>query len=263
VTVAVAVATARVLEYNARVYRRTWRGGLVTTFLSPVLFLASMGFGLGAFVDASGSASDLLDGIPYAAWLAPGLLASQAMNTGGFAATYPIMGRIRWARTYSGMLATPVMLGGVIGGEFAWIGIRVAIASAAFLVVMAGFGLVLSPLAILAIPAATLTGLAFTAPIMAFTPTQRNDQGFSAIFRFGLTPLFLFSGTFFPIEQLPEAIRWIAWITPLWHGVDLVRMLTLGEVQLPLAIVHLVFLVGFIVGGLVIARSTFRRALVT
>jgi lipooligosaccharide transport system permease protein len=258
-----AVATARVLEYNARVYRRTWRGGLVTTFLSPILFLTAMGFGLGGFVDTAGTATDLLGGVPYAAWLAPGLLASQAMNTGGFAATYPIMGRIRWDRTYFGMLATPITIGGIVLGELGWIGARVAFASVVFLGVMAVLGLVLSPLAVLAIPVCILTGLAFTAPIMAFTPTQRNDQGFSAIFRFGLTPLFLFSGTFFPIEQLPEAIRWLAWLTPLWHGVDLTRMLCLGDVDPVLAAVHLVFLVGFVVGGLLVALVTFRRALVT
>ena len=191
-------ATARVLEFNARVYRRTWRGGLVTTFLSPVLFLASMGFGLGRFVDSTGTVGDALGGVPYAAWLAPGLLAASAMQTGGFAATYTIMGRIRWDRIYHGMLATPVTIRGIVFGELGWIGVRLAIASGAFLLVMAAFGLVRSPLGVLALPAAVLTGLAFCGPILAFTATQENDQGFNAIFRFGLTPLFLFSGDLLP-----------------------------------------------------------------
>jgi lipooligosaccharide transport system permease protein len=256
------VATARVLEFNARVYRRTWRGGMVTTFLSPILFLASLGFGLGRFVDDAGTAAELLAGVSYAAWLAPGLLAAQAMQTGGFASTYTIMGRIRWDRLYHGMLATPLTVGGIVFGELGWIGARLAIASAAFLAVMVVFGLVLSPTGILAIPAALLTGLAFSAPIMAFTPTQRNDQGFNAIFRFGLTPLFLFSGTFFPIEQLPEAIRWIAYLTPLWHGVDLIRSLTLGIAEPGLAVVHLAVLGIYIAAGTTAALVTFRRALV-
>jgi lipooligosaccharide transport system permease protein len=256
-------ATARVLEFNARVYRRTWRGGLVTTFLSPILFLASMGFGLGHFVDSAGTASALLGDVPYAAWLAPGLLAASAMQTGGFAATYTIMGRVRWDRIYHGMLATPITIPGIVLGELGWIGARLAIASGAFLVVMTLFGLVLSPLAALALPAAVLTGLAFCAPILAFTPTQQNDQGFNAIFRFGLTPLFLFSGTFFPIEQLPEIVRPIAWLTPLWHGVDLVRSLTLGEVNLALDVVHVAVLCAFTVAGTAVALRTFRRALVT
>lgn len=256
-------SAARALEYNLRVFRRTWRGGLVTTFLSPVLFLASMGFGLGRFVDQAGTAGQALAGVPYAAWLAPGLLAAQAMQTGGFAMTYPIMGRIVWDKTYHGMLATPMTITGIVLGEIGWITLRLLLSSAVFLVVMTIFGLTLSPLAILAVPAAALTGLAFAAPIAAFTPTQRNDQGFNAIFRFGLTPLFLFSGTFFPIEQLPAVIRPIAWITPLWHGVDLIRELTLGRFDPLLALAHVVVLVAFVVVGTGLALVTFRRALVT
>lgn len=255
-------ATARVLEFNARVYRRTWRGGIVTTFVSPVLFLAAMGFGLGSFVDSAGTASATLGDVSYAAWLAPGLLAATAMQTGGFAATYTIMGRVRWDRIYHGMLATPLTIRGIVLGELGWIGVRLAIASGAFLLVMALFGLVLSPLGVLALPAGVLTGLAFCAPILAYTPTQTNDQGFNAIFRFGLTPLFLFSGTFFPIEQLPEAIRPIAWLTPLWHGVDLTRSLTLGEVDPLLAAVHVAVLGAYIAAGTAVAAMTFRRALV-
>jgi lipooligosaccharide transport system permease protein len=151
---------------------------------------------------------------------------------------------------------------GIVFGEIGWTGLRLLLSSAVFLVVMAGFGLVLSPVALLAIPVAALTGLAFAAPISAFTATQRNDQGFNAIFRFGLTPLFLFSGTFFPIEQLPAVIRPIAWITPLWHGVDLIRQLTLGRIDAPLAIAHLVVLGAFVAVGTAVALVTFRRALV-
>ncbi len=255
-------ATARVFEYNARVYRRTWRGGLVMTILGPILFLASMGFGLGHYVDSAGTASRTLAGVSYAAWLAPGLLAAQAMQTAGFASTYPIMGRIVWDKIYSGMLATPVTIEGIVFGEIAWVAARLAQVTTFFLVVMVAFGLVTSPLAILAIPVAVLTGLAFAVPIFAFTATQRNDQGFNAIFRFGITPLFLFSGTFFPIEQLPLVIRPIAWVTPLWHGVDLVRSLTLARVDLPLAIVHVVVLSAFVVAGAAASLFTFRRALV-
>lgn len=255
-------ATARVLEFNARVYRRTWRGGIVTMFLAPVFFLASMGFGLGRFVDSTGNAAGALGDVSYAAWLAPGLLASTAMQTGGFAATYTIMGRIRWDRIYHGMLATPLTIRGIVLGELGWIGIRLGIAAGAFLLVMAAFGLVLAPSGLLAVPAGMLTGLAFAAPILAFTPTQDNDQGFNAIFRFGLTPLFLFSGTFFPIEQLPEAIRWLAWLTPLWHGVALTRSLTLGVVDPALALVNVAALCAFITAGSLVALRTFRRALV-
>ncbi len=255
-------AALRVLEYNARVYRRTWRGGLVSTFLAPVLFLASMGFGLGRFVDSAATASGPLAGIPYAVFIAPGLLAAQAMQTAGFASTYPIMGRAVWDRIYHGMLATPITIPGIVLGELAWIAVRLTIVTGAFLLVMAGFGLVRSPLGLLAVPAAVLTGLAFAAPIIAFTATQRDDQGFNAIFRFGITPLFLFSGTFFPIEQLPTVIRPLAWMSPLWHGVELARGLVLGQADLPAALVHLSALAAFVVVGTLAALVTFRRALV-
>ena len=254
-------ATTRVLEYNARVYRQTWRGGLTTTFLSPVLYLAAMGFGVGRFVDAAGTAEEVLGGVPYAVWLAPGLMAAQAMQVGAFAVTYTIMGRIRWNRVYQGMLATPVSIPGIVLGELGWVGARLVLASTVFLAVMAAFGLTGSPTAVLAIPAAVVTGLAFAAPIIAFTATQRNDQGFNAIFRFGITPLFIFSGTFFPIEQLPEALRAIAYLTPLWHGVDLIRSLVLGTAQPGLVAIHLLFLAAFGLAGTAAAFVTFRRAL--
>lgn len=256
-------AAARVFEYNARVYRRTWRGGLMMTILAPVLFLASMGFGLGRFVDSAGTAAGMLAGVPYAAWLAPGLLAAQAMQTAGFASTYPIMGRAVWDRIYHGMLATPITVPGIVFGEIGWIAVRLTIVSVPFLAVMGVFGLLVSPLAVLAVPVAVLTGLAFAVPILAFTATQRNDQGFNAIFRFGITPLFLFSGTFFPIDQLPALLRPLAWVTPLWHGVDLIRALTLGRLDPPLAVIHVAVLAAFVVVGAAAALVSFRRALVT
>jgi lipooligosaccharide transport system permease protein len=113
------------------------------------------------------------------------------------------------------------------------------------------------------IPIGTLTGLAFAAPIAAFMTTQRDTTAFNSIWRFGITPLFLFSGTFFPISQLPDAIRWIAWLFPLWHGVDLARSLSLGTVgEDPLLmLLHLVILVAFAVTGIVAMFVMYRREL--
>jgi lipooligosaccharide transport system permease protein len=254
--------TLRVLEYDLRVYRRTWRGGIMTTLFAPVLFLVSMGFGLGQFVDQGGNATSFLGGVPYAAWLAPGLLAAQAMQVAGFQSTYPIMGRIVWDRIYSGMLSTPITVPGIVFGEIAWVAMRLAIGSTAFLVTMVIFRLVTLPVGLLAIPAAVLTGLAFAVPILAYTATQRNDQGFNAIFRFGLTPLFIFSGTFFPITQLPTFLQAVAFLTPLWHGVHLVRSLTLGTVAPFGALIDLLVLGVYIAAGVAGALVTFRRALV-
>jgi lipooligosaccharide transport system permease protein len=128
------------------------------------------------------------------------------------------------------MYATPIGPRDIVVGNLAWIAIRLAAIAAIFVVVMTLFGAAASPLIVLAIPAAVLTGMAFATPIVAFSATQRTPDKFNAIFRFGITPLFLFSGTFFPISNLPAAIQPIAWLSPLWHGVELTRGLALGTI---------------------------------
>jgi lipooligosaccharide transport system permease protein len=254
-------AALRVFEYNALNYRRIWRGTLFSTFLSPVLFLAAMGIGLGTFVDQNGSGG--LGPFSYAAFLAPGLLAGQAMQTAGFESTYPIMGAIVWDRTYHGMLATPITVSGIVFGQLGWVAVRMALVSAAFFVVMVAFGLVASPLGILSIGVGVLTGLAFAAPIMAFAATRKNDQAFQVLFRFGLTPMFLFSGIFFPIERLPGRLQLLAEILPLHHGVALARHLCLGDqADRSDQLAHVVVLSIYIVAGTIAALVTFRRTLV-
>ena len=260
----VSVASAlAVLEYCARVYRRNWRGTMFMTFFSPILFLGAMGFGLGSFVNGANAGAGTVDGIQYAAFLAPGLLAATCMQTGGFEATYPVMGRLVWDKVYHAMLATPIGVTDILVGQIGWFGVRLTLVAAAYFVVMIVFGLVPGGwLAVLAIPVGVLTGLCFSTWIAAFAATQRNDNGFSVIFRFLITPLFLFSGTFFPIERLPAVLQPIALITPTYHGVALTRDLTLGTGQLGPSVLHLTVLVAVVLGGLIAAGYTFRRALV-
>jgi lipooligosaccharide transport system permease protein len=258
-------AALAVLEYCARVYRRNWRGTMFMTFFSPVLFLGAMGFGLGSFVDAStsGGAGGVVGGVPDAAFLAPGLLAATCMQTGTFEATYPIMGRIVWDKVYHAMLATPIAVRDIVVGQIAWFAIRLTLVASAYFVIMLGFGLVHGgPLAILVIPIGVLTGLCFATLVAAFAATQRSDNGFSVIFRFLVTPLFLFSGTFFPIEQLPAFLQPVALVMPTYHGVALTRDLTLGTVEPVEAMAHLAILVVVIAAGFVACSVTFRRALV-
>jgi lipooligosaccharide transport system permease protein len=251
----------RVVEYCARVYRRNWRGTMFVTFFGPVLFLTSMGSGLGSFVDAGPSSASALGGVPYAVFLAPGLLAATAMQTGSFETTYPIMARFRWNRVYHSMLATPIDVPSIVVGQLAWIAIRLTVIAGVFFLVMTLFGLVASPWAPLAIVAAVLTGLSFAAPIMAFTATRRTDEGFSTIFRFIVIPLYLFSGTFFPIEQLPPLVQPLAWLTPTYHGVAMARDFALGQAQPEFVALHTGFLVVVIAIGMTAALVTFRRAL--
>jgi lipooligosaccharide transport system permease protein len=241
----------RVVELRAMQYRRTFRASMFTSFLSPVLFLAAMGVGLGTYVDRSGAATQALGGLSYLQFLAPGLLAATAMQSAAFEATFPIMGGLTWQKTFHAMYATPISPRDIVLGNLAWIAIRLASIAAIFTIVMTLFGAAASPLIVLALPAAVLTGMAFAAPIVAFSATQRTPEKFNAVFRFGITPLFLFSGTFFPLSNLPAALQPIAWISPLWHGVELSRGLALGTItQSPgLALVHVAVLAAVLGAG--------------
>ena len=246
----------RVVEHRALQYRRTFRASLFGSFGIPALFLAAMGLGLGGYVDQSADA--VLNGVTYLQVLAPGLLASSLMQTGSFEASFPILGGLQWNRTFHAMVATPLRARDVALGNLAWIGLRLTLVGAIFAIVIVAFGASRSSLILLAIPVAVLTGLAFTAPIMAFTATQRRPDRFAAVFRFGITPLFLFSGTFFPIESLPSFLQPVAWLSPLWHGVVVCRALMLGTIgEAPLlALLHVLILVVITTIGAALAIRT-------
>jgi lipooligosaccharide transport system permease protein len=251
----------RAYEHQFLLYRRTWRGGLFNSFLSPVLFLLAMGVGLGSYVDNGGGTTAL--GVSYLTFLAPGLLAATVMQTASFEATFPIMGGFVWQRRYHAMHATPLGPPEIALGQLAWIATRITLVGAIFVVVMVPFGAVHSPLILLAIPAATFTGLAFATPIAAYAATQKTMTTFNYIFRFGITPLFLFSGTFFPVEQLPTFLQPVAYLTPLYHGVALCRSLALGTITADpgAGLVHLAVLLVFTAGGLVACLVQFQRRL--
>jgi lipooligosaccharide transport system permease protein len=252
----------RVFEHRFRQYRRTFRASLFSSFLLPVLFLTAMGLGLGSYVD-DGTGGGLV-GISYLAFLAPGLLASTAMQSAAFESTFPIMGGLVWNRTFHAMYATPISGRDVALGNLAWIAARLLLICTVFTIVIVLFGAAESPTIVLAIPVAVLTGLAFAAPIAAFSATQRTVEKFNAIFRFGITPLFLFSGTFFPVDQLPTPLQVVAWLTPLYHGVRLTRGLSLGTIgdDPLLALVNLLFLLGFFLVGTFFAIRTITARLV-
>lgn len=218
---------ARVLQRNLWVYRRTWRGSAFGSFMTPLLYLTAMGIGLGSLIQQGGR--DVLGGYPYLHFLGPGILAASCMQSASFEASFPILGKIQWRRNYEAILATPLGVRHILFGELLWVGFRMTQISTVFLVVLTLFGIPTSPLALLAIPAAVMTGLAFSTAIMSFTATQRTGEGFSWMFRFVINPLFLFSGTFFPLTQLPAAAVWVAAATPLYHGVALVRGVILGD----------------------------------
>ena len=185
------------------------------------------------------------------------------MQTAANESTYPVMGAIKWIRTYHAMLATPLRVGDVLAGHLLWIAVRILTIAAVFLVVMAAFGATESWLALLVVPAGLLTGLAFAAPIAAFAASQENDQTFAALFRFVIIPMFLFSGTFFPVSQLPVGLRPVAYLTPLWHGVDLCRSLALGRASVGMTALHIAYLALWVAAGCALASVAYRRRLVS
>jgi len=250
----------RSLRYWMYQYKRTWRGSITTSFLYPVLYLSAMGVGLGTLVNHH---AHTVDSVKYIDFLAPGLLAATTMQVGGNEAMYPVMGAIKWVRTYFAMLATPLGVTDVLIGHLAWIALRLSTIAVIYVGIMAAFGTVHSPFALLAIPAGILTGMAFAAPIAAFAAAQTNDVAFAALYRLGLIPLFLFSGTFFPISQLPGWLQAAAEITPLYHGVALCRALTLGQLSLGPDLAHSAYLLVLTLVGFILAGRSFRRRLVT
>jgi lipooligosaccharide transport system permease protein len=252
------VHPARLVEASARVYRRTWRGSVISTFFNPILFLLAMGVSLGKLVDA-GTGDATLD-IEYLTFLAPGLLAATAMMTGTGDASWPVMAGIKWRKTYDAILATPIGVPDLIVGHLAWVGVRLTFVTVVYSGVMTAFGATTVIEGMLAVPFAVLTGLAFAAIVTAYTSRLQDEQGLSSLFRFAITPLFLFSGTFFPIDQLPGWMQPVAYATPLLHGVSLCRGLALGvdfEVNPFISIGYLVAMV--IAGGILANRLMTKR----
>jgi len=252
------VLVFRPLEFFLTQYRRMWRGNVVTSVVSPVVYLLALGVGLGVFVDRS---TNLPDGITYLEFVAPGLMAATAMQLASFEASWPVLAAIKWHRQYHAMLATPLRIRDVMLGHQAYFAFRMLLTATVYFVVILAFGAVNSPLGVLAIPVTVLVGLSFTAPLAAWAAHTQTEASFVAIFRFLILPMFLFSGTFFPISALPRPLEIIAWFTPLWHGVTLCRDLTLGNV-VPADLLHVAYLVAIATVGLVAARFTYARRLV-
>ena len=265
----VSVSTATALPRSAHwrsvfgswfiAYRRTWRGSVFGRFLSPLMFLLSLGLGLGGLVDKSAGG---VDGVPYLQFVVPGIVAAQSMWVAMGESTYPVMGAIRWNGKYYAMLATPVGIDDVLLGHLIYVAMQITGATAIFIGVSALFGSFASWWVLLCLPITVLTGMAFAVPVFAFSAKQETDTGFSILFRFIMTPLFLFSGIFFPVSQLPAVMRPIAWVMPLWHGVQADRSLALGSPQFAAIAGHTAYLLVVIAVGGWLARRAFTRRLV-
>ena len=216
-----------VFERNVRVYRRQWLM-IVTGFFEPLFFLLGIGFGVGGVI---GTLTYNGVDVPYAAFVAPALLASSAMNGAIFDSTFTVFYKLKYAKVYDAILTTPVSIGDLAVGELLWSNLRGVIYSVAFLAVMLAFGLVTSPLALLAPLAVIFIGFAFGAAGFAITTHMRSWKDFDFIFII-LTPLFLFSATFYPVEIYPGVLRYVVELSPLTRGTHLIRSLVFGDLNL-------------------------------
>jgi lipooligosaccharide transport system permease protein len=225
-----------VWQRNARVFSRLWRGALLPTFLDPFFYLLALGFGLGTYF-AHG-----IQGIPYKDFVAPGLIASAAMWSAAFETTYNVYFRMNELRLYDNVLSTPVEVQDVVAGDLAWSATRATIYGCVVLIVVAGFGLISSPWAILIPPLVTLGALCISVIGYAFTTLIPKIDLYSYFFTLGITPMFLFSGIFFPFDKLPGWVEVVAWFTPLYHLVEITRGMATGPEALQI-LIHTAWLV--------------------
>lgn len=250
------VPALSVLEYHLVGYRRTWRGSALSSFLLPLLSMLGFGLGVGAYVKGG------VAGVSYFDYVVPGLIASTALQVAIAESSWTVLSNFEWIKAYFGQVATPLRPGDILAGHLSFVGFRVLTSSAVFLTVAAAFGAVHSVWALAILPVLLLLGLAVAAPTTAFTASISSDSYLSLLFRFGVIPMTLFSGVFFPVESLPTALRWVAYASPLWHGADLCRAATLGAAPQWSVTGHLLYLAAWVAVGWLLARARFRRRLV-
>jgi len=239
-------------------YRRTWRGSVISSVLGPLLYLGALGAGLGSLVNRHAGGTL---GVSYLTFIAPGMLAATAMQTAFGEALYPVLGSVKWVQNYFAAVASPLRPADVFRGHLLFVVLRLTMNCGVFLALIAAFGATRSPLAIASLPVAVLTGLAFAPALMAWAVTRTRDTSFSVLMRFVMVPLFLFSGTFLPVTRLPGWLQPVAYVSPLWHGVELCRTLSLGTTDLGGAAVHAAYLLALAAAGYAAALRTYARRL--
>lgn len=246
------------VERNLRAFRHAWIT-IVSGFFEPVFYLFSLGVGLGALVGTVTTDSGVQ--VPYAAFVAPALLAASAMNGAVYDSTFNVFFKLKYAKLYDSVLSTPLGPRDVAVGEISWALLRGQVYAVAFLVVVLVAGLVGSWWAVLALPAATLVGFAFAAVGMAATTYMRSWVDFDYV-QLAILPMFLFSATFFPLSTYPDSLQWVVQATPLYHGVALVRDLMLGQVSIGL-VWHVAYLAVMGLLGFLVAARRLERLLLS
>jgi lipooligosaccharide transport system permease protein len=250
-------------EYWARQYRARWKGTVVVSIANPVLFLIAIGAGLGRLVTptAGSTAAVALGGVSYLAFFAPGMLAAASMQNGIIESAFPVArGRMKDG-PYQPAVSSPLEPTDILFGHVLFMAARIAMSAAAFILVMIALGAARSWLVLLTLPAATLTGLAFATPVAAWAVTLDEPSRVVGLFKWVVMPMYLFSGTFFAVSQLPDWLQPVVMVTPLWHGVDLCRTLSLGTATWGTSIVHIGYLAVLTGVGLVVGARNFQKHL--
>jgi lipooligosaccharide transport system permease protein len=250
-------------EYLLRSWRPYFASTLGEALIAPVLYLLALGYGMGSLVNRNGTAA--LGGVPYVDFIAPALLVAAAVQVAMSESTFATFSRFKWSRTLWGTTATPITPAQALDGHVLFIGTRLTLSSLMYYLVLLVFGVAGGPAGLLMIPVAVLCALACAVWVLALSAGVSDDgpMAFNLLLRFVVLPMTLFSASFFPITQLPWAVRWLAFLSPLWHGNELARDAALGG-GLPgwAVLAHLVFLLVMLVSGFVVARRRFTRRLV-
>jgi lipooligosaccharide transport system permease protein len=252
-----------VAEHQLRAMRSYGWTIVMTGIGSPVLYLLGLGLGLATFLDVPVAFGP--DGpVPYVVFVAPALLVTAAVTVSTEEFTYTVMAGFKWRRVFWGMNASPLAPEQVAGGLVLAVMVRMVFVCVAYGALVAVFGALGDPRAVVVLPLlGLLAGLAFGMPLLAFAASLKDDAGqFAAVQRFVFTPMFLFSGTFYPLETLPTWLHWIGWVSPLWHASEIGRVVSYGHpTPGPLVAAHLAVLLMLAAGGWLLARRTFVRRL--
>jgi lipooligosaccharide transport system permease protein len=246
--------TLAVLERNLLLYRRLWRASALSNFALPLMFLLSIGIGVGGRVGE-------IDGVRYLSWIVPGVLASTAFQLALGECTYSVLGGFMWIRSHHAMYAAPVRVRDMIGGWLLYVLFRVELAVLAFLLVTVPFGVVRSPWALATPLVCAVLTVAVAAPTTAFAASIESDGYFALLFRFVMIPSTLFAGVFFPVARLPAVVRPVAYASPLWHAVELDRAAMLGSTPPWPVAAHVGYLLAWAAVGTAWALRAFHRRL--
>ena len=245
-------------QYHATYYAQTWRGSVASSILFPILYLFSLGVGVGHLVAAH---TGLVEGQTYLHFIAPSLLATTTMQLGEGESLWPVLASVKWIRSYHAAAATPLEPEDILVGKLAWVATRAFVTSIVYTIIIGCFGALQSWWCLTLPFLGTLITVAFSSPLVAYAARSQSDASFTTLYRFAFVPMFLFSATFYPVSAYPPALRPVVQFFPLYHGVALVRAAAFGQGTPGAELGHLAVLVTMAAAGIVWGRRTMRARL--